>query len=516
MIKEEEKGVSVDKVSKSSKGRRVKVVRSEDVCVWDRGKIGISSSNLSAWLRQEGFYYDEGLYYKSDGNVLDVCDKRYIREYIEEELFKVRNKSGKVIREYSMHLAYFEDRITSYINDAKLQLLLNGLSGNMVRDNEYESYFAFSNGIVVVRRDSIEVKRYEEVLDSSRVLMRDKIIGREVSIVSKEEALSSDFADFCLRAMSDGKASGNSVGLSCLMSAMGYIMSGYKNPALAKMVFFSDCNNADGIANGRTGKSLCAKVALSQVRKLAVVDGKQFNTMDKFMLENVDESTDIVCLQDMRSNFNKETLYNAITGNFEIGKKYKAKEVIPFSRSPKLIADSNFGIKLSGNSDLARFVVIGFSHYWSKDNEPMYRYKKRFFDDWNDNEWDCFYSFMFYCVQEYMNKGLRSYRLDEIMAYSIYERFPYDLVNEVKEILMEKDNILETPHEPNDWWEDISYWKNDPYTKYAERTKTMRMLMNELGYVRYNKKKTLHFKDRKDSATTLYWFERNDRQIKKD
>ena len=93
--------------------------------------------------------------------------------------------------------------------------------------------------------------------------------------------------------------------------------------------------------------------------------------------ENVDESTDIVCLQDMRSNFNKETLYNAITGNFEIGKKYKAKEVIPFSRSPKLIADSNFGIKLSGNSDLARFVVIGFSHYWSKDNEPMYRYKKR-------------------------------------------------------------------------------------------------------------------------------------------
>ena len=52
--------------------------------VWDRGKIGIGSSNLSAWLRQEGFYYDEGLYYKSDGNVLDVCDKRYIREYIEE------------------------------------------------------------------------------------------------------------------------------------------------------------------------------------------------------------------------------------------------------------------------------------------------------------------------------------------------------------------------------------------------------------------------------------------------
>ena len=87
-----------------------------------------------------------------------------------------------------MHLAYFEDRITSYINDAKLQLLLNGLSGNMVRDNEYESYFAFSNGIVVVRRDSIEVKRYEEVLDSSRVLMRDKIIGKEVRTVSKEEA----------------------------------------------------------------------------------------------------------------------------------------------------------------------------------------------------------------------------------------------------------------------------------------------------------------------------------------
>ena len=48
----------------------------------------------------------------------------------------------------------------------------------MVRDNEYERYFAFSNGVVVVRSNSIEVKRYEEVLDSSRVLMRDKIIER--------------------------------------------------------------------------------------------------------------------------------------------------------------------------------------------------------------------------------------------------------------------------------------------------------------------------------------------------
>ena len=42
---------------------------------------------------------------------------------------------------------------------------------------------------------SVSQSRYSEVLDSSRVLMRDKIIGRDVSIVSKEEALSSDFAD---------------------------------------------------------------------------------------------------------------------------------------------------------------------------------------------------------------------------------------------------------------------------------------------------------------------------------
>lgn len=52
MIKEKEKESSKESKSKRVK-KRVKIIRSEDVCVWDRGKIGISSSNLSAWLRQK-------------------------------------------------------------------------------------------------------------------------------------------------------------------------------------------------------------------------------------------------------------------------------------------------------------------------------------------------------------------------------------------------------------------------------------------------------------------------------
>ena len=51
------------------------------------------------------------------------------------------------------------------------------------------------------------------------------------------------------------------------------------------LVEFSDANKSDGIARGRSGRSLCANLALSQLRKVSVIDGKQFSANDRFMLD---------------------------------------------------------------------------------------------------------------------------------------------------------------------------------------------------------------------------------------
>lgn len=478
-------------------------------------------TSFYGWLKQEGFFCKDGQFYFISDRVARVCSLRDIGDYIEGNLFYERSKSGKVLREYSDHLEMYNRNKSRYINEKNLLLSLGEYKGKMLRDDKDHAYFPFLNGIVVVTRkeclregeQEIELKSYEQVLGKDMVVYDGRIIKREVSLVGRDLALMSDFANFCRRAI-DGED--NMVkGYKYLYRAIGYMLHMYKDPATAKMVFFSDCNNAYGISEGRTGKSLIAQVALRQLRNLSVIDGKQFDYKDRFMLDTVSDETDIVCMQDMRNGFNQETLYNLITGDFQIGKKYQAKTVIPFSQAPKIIADSNFSVKLNGGSDFARIIVIGFGHYFNYRNTPADHYKKRFFDDWNTNDFNKFYSFMFNCVKDYFNFGVQSYRLNELVAYSVYNRYPMDLCLEIKDILSSGDDFLLEQMESKHYWERIGYFESlSVDISNQQKLKLLTDVMREFGYVKHSATKTKHVTRAerelglKDTKVMLHWFEK--------
>lgn len=471
-------------------------------------------TSFYAWLKQEGFFCKNDTFFQVIDKIAHPCSVRDISLYVENNLFYERNKQGKVVKYFSDHLEMFNRNRGRYISEKNLMMSLGEMTKRELRDDKFHAYFPFLNGIVVVDQNFIELLPYEKVLVNDNVIVfEDKIIKHNVEVKTREQAMTSDFADFCKKAI-DGEDSGTR-GYTYLMRAIGYMLHGYKDPATAKMVFFSDCNNAHGISEGRTGKSLIAQVALRQMRNLAVVDGKQFDYKDKFMLDNVDESTDIVCMQDMRKNFNQETLYNLITGDFQIGKKYKSKEVIPFEVAPKIIADSNFSIRLTGGSDFARIITIGFGHFFNYRNTPADYYGKRFFDDWNDTEYDKFYSFMFQCVSDYLNKGVKSYKFQELMAFSIYNRFPLELCGEIAEILKDKDNFFLQPSPTYKWWDQIGYF-NSVATDMSNIAK-LRMvtdIMREFGYTKFTQVKTIHATveeerhGKKDTKIQLHWFKK--------
>ena len=468
---------------------------------------------LFAYLEQEGFYShrtDVNSYdvYKVDDGIASRVDVADVIRYIIDNAFherRVHRSTGEVTlrlnNKYKMHYERFFSNPNRYFGASKVSLLKE-LSADLLRDTKDRSYFFYLNGVVVVTADDIKLQTYEKTLGKGKIVLADSIKKREVEIVDRDVALESDFSVFMTRAVTDE-------GVSSLRRSMGYMMHRHKDPARAKMVFYSDAERSEGIAFGRTGKSLCAKVALSQMRNVSVVDGKQFSSSDRFMLDGVDPSADIISFQDMRKAFDKEALYNMITGDLQINQKYKSVRTIPFELSPKLIADSNYGISLLGSSDLARINVVGFDNYYNDLHQPRDDFGGRtFFSEWSPEQWHEFDTLMFMCVQEYLQLGLKNHRLDDMVSNNLYTRYPADLVDMIKD----NRDILLHKNTPETWFDHIPYWKDDNYTKRREKIAIISTIMKESGFTRYANKRSVRIMDEvtgeeRQTSEYVYWFE---------
>ena len=80
--------------------------------------------------------------------------------------------------------------------------------------------------------------------------------------------------------------------------------------------------------------------------------------------------------------------------------------VIPFSNSPKILASTNYTIRGQGSSFRDRLFEIEFSDFYNEGHRPIDDFERRFFDDWDDLEWNKFYNFMFECAKIYLSEGL--------------------------------------------------------------------------------------------------------------
>lgn len=481
---------------------RIGKISSADICTYVGARPEIRHFQLLQYLSQEGFYCfkvngDKYSVYRVIDGIASRCETSDVVNFILNNVMHKKTNKGNYKCIYDFHREIFVRNPNRYFGESKIQLLPS-LESSMLRDTKDCAYFPFSNGIVSVNRDNVKIRSYKDILNDDKIVVENKIIKKHVKLVSKDEAMKSDFALFAIRAVGDE-------GFDALCKSMGYMLHTYKDASRAKMVFYSDANRGDGIARGRSGKSLCANLALSQLRKVSVIDGKQFNSQDRFMLDGFDVESDIISFQDMRKAFDKETLYNMITGDLQVNKKYMSTRIIPFEYSPKIIADSNYGISLIGSSDVGRINVIGFDNYYNDTHQPIHEFGKVFFSEWTTEEWDKFYSFMFYCVQLYLNEGMRNYRLDEMMSNNLYSSFPAELVDMVKFNI----DFLKEPHTSEEWWRVITFWNGEELIiPKKERMTSINSIMSKLGYIRRMAKKSVREGDYTTSVYT-HWFEDN-------
>lgn len=198
-----------------------------------------------------------------------------------------------------------------------------------------------------------------------------------------------------------------SMHLLAKLTALGYLSHKFHNAAVAKAVIGVDGKLSEvGASNGRTGKSLFGK-ALSKIMPQVYIGGKTRNlTDDQFLFEEVNEKTQNVFFDDVRTNLDFEYFFPNITGQWKINAKGVGRYTLPDGHPIKLYFSTNHMINGEGTSFTDRMHHIVFSDYYNDEYKPVDEFGTLFFDEWGQEQWNYFYNLIALSLQLYFRFGL--------------------------------------------------------------------------------------------------------------
>ena len=217
---------------------------------------------------------------------------------------------------------------------------------------------------------------------------------------------------------------------------IGYMCYTYKDPNFTPAIILSDDGANDINRNGGRGKTILVN-ALMHVQKAMLRGPHEFNPNYTHNFADLKNDTRIFIIDDVEAGFKYDDLYTNITGSISCQRKGTEAVTIPFNEAPKFIITTNWAVRYDekNTSTKRRFREFKFSDFFNEDNTPMMVFGDRFFDDWDDKEWNLFYNFIFICVENYRLHGL-----DQIEYNKSEDNFKACFSNDI--ILEEFERIL--------------------------------------------------------------------------
>lgn len=199
----------------------------------------------------------------------------------------------------------------------------------------------------------------------------------------------------------------NNAHLISKLCAIGYMMMSAKDKSVAKAVVGMDGKQSEvGDSNGRSGKSLLGNL-FEEVKPSVYINGKYKDIeSDSFLWDEVTVKTQIVFIDDVRTNFSLEFLFANITGNWAVNYKGGRRATFPFSESPKIYLTTNHALNGEGSSYADRQWRIAFSDYYNENHKPIDDFGILFFDDWDFEQWNLTWNLLAECVQLYLRFGV--------------------------------------------------------------------------------------------------------------
>ena len=356
---------------------------------WDtdkNGKIQLNDFKFKLFLENRGFFKvqlneKEYTFVKVYNNVInevsEIAIKDFVLNYVEQIDIKVYNFFARATAKFS----------EAYLNQLSTREL------TMLRDTAEDSYLFFENKIAKVNKDKIEFINY---IDCGGLVWKKNIIPRAITITDGV----SDFKKFINNVCNKDKER-----ILALETAMGYLLSTYKKQNEGVAIILYD-ETYDDNPSGRTGKTVLSK-ALGELRKTTTLNGKEFDNKGQFPYDTVNLDDNILCFDDLTRKFEFEALFSVITGDLTLNKKNLQPIVVPYAQSPKILFTSNYILKGEGDSHDARKVEMELYRHYNGGFQPVDDFGKLFFSiEWEDSDWNNFYSYMIRCMQTYFNTGL--------------------------------------------------------------------------------------------------------------
>ncbi|MBE0390196.1 hypothetical protein [Flavobacterium sp. PL002] len=198
-------------------------------------------------------------------------------------------------------------------------------------------------------------------------------------------------------------------------SMIGYLVHTFKDESFNPAIILSDAGANDLSRNGGRGKSLITK-AIAEVRNVMLKAGAEFDPNYLFNFSDLTKSHQVFVIDDVMAGFNYNSLYTQISGGINCQRKGKPATMIEFKESPKFVITTNWSYRVEENSTSTqrRFFEYQLTDYFNLNRTPKQVFGHVLFDDWNAEEWQRFYSFIFGCVASYLNDGLERIEYNKV------------------------------------------------------------------------------------------------------
>jgi hypothetical protein len=367
----------------------------------DKGRVKIDTTQFLDFVHAQGFAIyqqqrgDNKFHFVHIENMkVDIVSILQIKKVILDYVKK--HAATPVFDELQMKNRYFEN---TFLNALPI------IEVEQIRDTKDTSFIFFNDYYYEITANGPSKKDYIDL--KGKHIWKSQICPQNITKVVDYKK--HDFTQFVFNTMGKDAEKYKS---AC--SALGYQIHTYKKRRLAKLMYACDggVTELDGMASGGTGKNLFLE-CLKYVRSVVEIDGKDLDKRDKFKFQTISDDTQIVNIDDYEGDIKE--LFTKVTGHFEVEKKGLSKTSMAFEKSPKFSVSSNSSPKGFSDSFARRMYLIEFSDHYSAKHTPEDEFgEKDFFspDDWNQNDWNCLYSFLFSCVASYLKGGLVEMKID--------------------------------------------------------------------------------------------------------
>ena len=355
----------------------------------DKGAIKIIHILFKQFLEDSGFYKycPEGsknyVFVKVTNNLIDHTSEKEIKDFVLMHLLELDDVS--VYNYFADNTRFFKEEFLS---------MLSTIDIYFIADTKDSAYLYYKNCAVKITKEGVSSIDY---LDLGGYVWKDHVIDRVFTPC--EVTSKCDFRKFVSNINGSDEERVRS-----MESTIGFMMHGYKNLSFCPAIILNDEVISDN-PEGGTGKGLLMS-ALSQLKKLVVIDGKSFTFERSFAYQLVSADTQILCFDDVKKHFDFERLFSVVTEGLTLEKKNKDAIKIPFSKSPKIAITTNYAIKGAGNSFARRKWELELHQYYHKAFTPLDEFGKLMFGDWNDDDWCEFDNYMIGCLRSYLKTGL--------------------------------------------------------------------------------------------------------------